>query len=136
MPDEHGVTIIEDMGEAPEEYTSEDYSYVLHILKRNAGAAYFYALYVLKGRWEDGESKIMKDPLYAYFYARDVLKNDPTWPHKNGRWPEAEPYIMEDPASTYRYTEKVLRHRWPEAEHVIKQQLWAWNKYKKLFKVE
>ncbi len=43
--------------------------------------------YIIKGRWLEAEPYIMKDPEWAYWYARDIIK---------GRWPEAEPYIMTD----------------------------------------
>ena len=40
-----------------------------------------YAADVIKGRWPEAESNIMKNPYAAVEYARDVIK---------GRWPEAE----------------------------------------------
>ena len=44
----------------------------------------------LTGNWKEAEPYIMKDPGYAFLYARDVIE---------GRWKEAEPYIMKNPFS-------------------------------------
>ena len=63
------------------------------------------------GNWLEAEPYIMKDPEYAYFYARDI--------RKKGRWPEAEPYIMKDPYSAYWYARYVIEGRFPEAEPYI-----------------
>ena len=70
---------------------------VLHILKKEVFQSYYYALYVLKGRFIEAEPYIMKSPYYAAMYARDIFK---------GRWVEAEFYIMKDVCSWdayYRY---------------------------------
>ena len=48
------------------------------------------------GNWTEAEPYIMKDPEYAYWYARGVIGD---------RWSEAEPYIMKDPSSAYNYKE-------------------------------
>ena len=63
------------------------------------------------GNWTEAEPYIMKDPTYAYLYARDI--------RKKGRWPEAEPYIMKDPYSAYWYARYVIEGRWKEAEPYI-----------------
>lgn len=136
IPDEYGVVPLDDMGEAPEGYTSEDYKHIVHLLQRDAGASYYYALYVLKGRFKEGEPTIMKDGLYAVFYAKDVLANDPSWPHKNGQWPEAEPVIMQDSRFAYKYAKEILHRRWPEAEPIIMQQIWTRKAYKEMFGLE
>jgi hypothetical protein len=47
----------------------------------------WYATKVLKGRWIEAESIIIKDAYFAYWYTRDILK---------GRWIEAEPIIAKD----------------------------------------
>jgi len=49
-----------------------------------AKKAYWYA-YVIKARWMDAESIIMKHQHWAYEYARFVI---------NDRWLEAEDYIL------------------------------------------
>ena len=57
------------------------------------------------------ESKVMTDPEWAYWYARDVMKQ---------RWPEAEPTIRTDPYWAYRYALDVMETRWPEAGPMIR----------------
>jgi len=49
-----------------------------------------------KGRWSEAEPYIMKNPTYAYWYARYVIE---------GRFPEAEPYIMKSPEYAAEYNE-------------------------------
>jgi hypothetical protein len=46
------------------------------------------------------ESKVMTDPQWAYWYARDVIKQ---------RWPEAEPIIRTAPGWAYRYAMDVMK---------------------------
>lgn len=116
---------------------------ILESLSQNPRWAYRYALWVIKGRWPDGEQAISKDPYMAYQYARDVIHG--RWPEgektiiKNlsyamqyaddvikGRWSELEEIIRENPALAYEYAEKVIQGRWPEAEHAISQnERWA-----------
>lgn len=50
-------------------------------------------LYIAQ-RWPAAEPIIMKNPLYAYYYARDVIGD---------RWPEAEPVIMKDYRASEEY---------------------------------
>lgn len=61
------------------------------------------------------ELVIMKNPLSASLYARDMIK---------GRWPEAEPIIMKDPKSSYIYARDVIKGRWLEAEPFIMKTEW------------
>jgi hypothetical protein len=63
---------------------TDDMRMIEPVLKTSVRYAFFYAYYI-KGRWVEAEPYIMKDPYYAYRYARCVLKD---------RWIEAEPYIM------------------------------------------
>ena len=35
--------------------------------------SYFYALNVIKGRWDEGEDTISKDPKWSYYYATVVI---------------------------------------------------------------
>ena len=63
--------------------------------------ACYYALYVIKGRWPEGEPAIAKDPRWAYFYARHVIK---------GRWPEAE-----EATAKSEYKDRYLQH-FPDAK--------------------
>lgn len=83
---------------------------VLHIIKREPNLAFWYALDIIKGRWEEAESVIMKCPIYAYEYALDII---------NGRWYEAEPYIKKDPYYAYYYARYITKERWEEAEPTI-----------------
>ena len=46
------------------------------------------------------ESKVIINPKWAYWYARDVMKQ---------RWPEAEPTIRTDPAWAYWYAMDVMK---------------------------
>ena len=72
------------------------------------------------GNWTEAEPYIMKDPYYAYMYARDI--------RKKGRWKEAEPYIMKDPSSAFLYARWVIGDRWTEAEpYIMKNPFSAYN---------
>jgi hypothetical protein len=62
----------------------------------------------------------MKDPGWAYWYAREIIK---------GRWPEAEPYIMKDPQWALIYARDVIKDRWPEAESYIEKDTQLARKY-------
>jgi len=53
---------------------------------------------------------IIKNPYYAYLYARDVIK---------GRWIEAEEIISTDSECAYYYSRAVIKGRWTEAEDII-----------------
>ena len=50
-------------------------------------SAYCYAEDIIKERWPEAESYIMKCPYCAYEYAKNVIKS---------RWPEAEEHIKKD----------------------------------------
>ena len=58
--------------------------------------AYFYARYVLNGRFPEGEEAIATSPYFAYLYAKDVIR---------GRFPEGEEAIATDPYWTKEYLE-------------------------------
>ena len=81
-------------------------------IMRNPKYAYKYAKKVLKRRWPAAELYIMQDPEYAVEYAIDVLKSE---------WREAEPYIMQDPEQAYYYAKTILKSEWPAAERYIMQ---------------
>jgi len=51
-------------------------------LVKNPEYAYYYAKFIIKGRWPEAEPYIMKDkdPYLIVWYARYIIK---------GRWPEA-----------------------------------------------
>ena len=56
------------------------------------------------------EPFIIKNPGYAFYYARDVIKD---------RWLEAEPIIIIDSSWAYSYAREVIKGRWLEAEDII-----------------
>jgi len=107
------------------------YKYTTEILKTNIipeienyalkspERAYYYAINIVKGRWEKGEPIIMQSPEYAYDYAKNIIK---------GRWKEAEPCIMKNSAEwTYLYALKIIKGRWKEAEpYIIKEPYYAY----------
>jgi hypothetical protein len=54
----------------------------------------FISYYFIEGRWPEAEPYIMKNPIYSYFYARDILEE---------RWRAAEQYITKDTKYLKRY---------------------------------
>jgi len=44
------------------------------VISKDVFYSFYYALYVIKGRFILGEAAISKDAFYSYFYARDVIK--------------------------------------------------------------
>jgi hypothetical protein len=73
------------------------------LIKNYARLAYFYSIYTLEGRrWPEAEPAIMKNPEYAYLYARDIRKT---------RWPEAEKYIMKDSYYWECYFDRYLKNK-------------------------
>jgi hypothetical protein len=81
-----------------------------------------YASTVLNSRWPEAEPSIIKDPVAAYLYTRDVLNTDSfQFSNKNdrNRWPEAEPIIMKHPKAAAEYAKYILRARWEQAEPYI-----------------
>lgn len=108
--------------------------YALDILKNNPDWQY------KSGRWPEAEPTIKTSSNKAYIYARQVLSKDPEWckipGHENGRWPEAEPYILRDAEASCLYAKYVLRHRWKEAEPVIREDDMEWEDYKSNFNIQ
>jgi hypothetical protein len=82
---------------------------------------YWYAKYIVKGRWPEAEKYIVKNLEWTYYYAMSVIK---------GRWPEAEKYIIKDPLWACFYARDVIKGRWPEAEKIIKSNEDYWNRYR------
>ena len=56
------------------------------------------------------EKIIIKNPQYAYMYARDVIQN---------RWIEAEDIISTSSCYTYRYSRDVIQGKLPEDMHNV-----------------
>ena len=89
--------------------------------------SYLYASDVLKGRFELGEPAIAQDSEYSYLYARDVLK---------GRFELGEPAIATSPIISYRYASDVVKGRFELGEDAISSDTNLKNKYKQLTGVE
>jgi hypothetical protein len=84
--------------------------------------AFYYAKHILRERWPEAEPYLMKDGKFATLYTRDVL---------HARWPEAEPYIMKDAQYACDYAEHVIKGRWPEAEPTMKMYPRIWEYYER-----
>jgi len=65
--------------------------------KNKAKWVYWYAHFVIKGRWSEAELMISASPEWAHFYARDIIKN---------RWPEAETVIAANSIYWHRYKKR------------------------------
>ena len=61
-------------------------------------------------RTREIEDIILTDPIFAYLYACDILRD---------RWKKAEHIIATDPESAFCYAKDVIKGRWIEAEDVI-----------------
>lgn len=111
-----------------------------NIIKKFPELAYLYARAFIRGRFIEAEPYMMKDPFRAYMYAKFVLSQDAEWTaeenHKGGRWPEAEPYIMKDIEISLYYAEGVIGGRFIDAEPIIRQNEYWWDKYKSEFGIE
>jgi len=56
-----------------------------------------------QGRWAEAEAIIIKEPMYAVMYARDIIHD---------RWEEAEETIAKCPANSLQYAIQVLNRNW------------------------
>lgn len=119
---------------------------IKHIIKREPEQAYYYARYIIKGRWPEAEPIILTHNESAYYYAYHVVQGK--WPEfeqtiltnphmiyrycdlvTKERWVEAEPYIMKDPFHAYRYAKYIMKERWLEAEQYIQRNKQFWRAY-------
>ena len=101
--------------------------YKERLLKQSPKRLYFLAS-KHKKRLKFAESKIAKEPNWAFLYIIDFIKHP---------WPEAEPYIINDPHWAYMYARHILKKRWTEAEPLIKNRdLRKWADYKKHFNIK
>jgi hypothetical protein len=79
----------------------------------------------------------MKDAIYAYSYAINILSQDKDWikekGHANGRWPDAEPFILasKNIFVIRTYAKNIIKGRWSEAEPIIMTNLNDVIKYAK-----
>jgi hypothetical protein len=69
---------------------------------KTAENAYYYARFVIKGGWLEGEPIIATNPKWAYNYACDIIE---------GQWLEGEPIIATDPRWAYNYACDVIKGR-------------------------
>ena len=74
--------------------------------------SYLYARHVIKERWPEAETYLLKlkSVTYSYYYTRYVIKK---------RWLEAEPNIAKDEYWAFYYARDIMRERWSEAEEDI-----------------
>ena len=79
-------------------------------ISMSAKYSYFYALNVLKTRFEAGEKSIATDAWCSYRYASDVL---------NGRFEAGEETIATDAWSSYFYARYLLKGRFEAGEKAI-----------------
>ena len=70
--------------------------------------AYYYARDVIKDRWIEAEKIILTDPDWAYYYARYIIK---------GRWIEAENIILTNPQWAFYYAKRIIKGKLPENMH-------------------
>lgn len=98
----------------------DDLSLILPIIKKDPYYAYYYAKWVIGGRWIEAEGIIMRMSNSAYLYAHDILKR---------RWIEAEPIIMMDSEFAYWYASYIIKDRWIEAEPIIEGNAHYWDCY-------
>lgn len=73
-----------------------------------------YASNVVKGRWFEAESEIMKTPVLALQYARGVLQ---------GRWGDAEDQILSEYDASKTYHKELVGGRWGGFEEKIAKYL-------------
>ena len=103
---------------------SDDKFDLLESNTNDAPWAYYYARDVLKERWPEGEAVIAADGLWAYAYAKDVI---------NGRFPEGESVIAKDAEAAHFYSMDIIQGRFPEGEAVITiNQFWK-ERYDKVY---
>lgn len=74
--------------------------------------SYFYAKYVLKGRFELGEEVIIKKEHYLYYYCQDIVQ---------GRFGQGEKALSKNIYCSYHYATKISNCRFKLAELKIAQ---------------
>lgn len=70
-----------------------------NIIKKDSKWCFYYAAYVIKDRWKEGEENIKK-PFWAFNYALNVIK---------GRWKEGEKYIKKDAYWFFHYNNEMIK---------------------------
>jgi len=111
----------------------------LDSIKQDPLLAYFYAKYVVKGKWEEGEPIISTNKDISFLYVRDITKkpwkivedyisDNPTRLYEYARYVTKRRYgdktieavIAMDPKSSYDYAKYVVKRRWKPAEKYLK----------------
>jgi len=77
-------------------------------ISKDAFSSFYYALNVIKGKWEKGEETISKDAHWSYCYARHIIK---------GKWELGEPAISKDAYLSYHYALDVIKGKLPDFMH-------------------
>ena len=121
---QHYASLIEQLYKS--NYT-KDLKIIAHIIKKHPWRAYMYAKKVIKGRWLEAETNILRFPYVSFYYAKDVIK---------GRWPEAESAMRREPYYAHIYATYVINGRWIEAEPTIKTAHHRWCAYCKEFGID
>ena len=71
----------------------------------NPKTAYFYARYVLKGPFLEGESVIAQSPKFSYYYAKEIFHH---------RFEAGEPVLAHSSAWFRDYFVDILDNKWPK----------------------
>jgi len=90
------------------------------VISKDAQCSYWYALYVIKGKFILAEPAISKDVYYSYLYVKDVIK---------GRWEKGEPTISKYAEYSYFYARYVIKGRLTDFMH--NQMILGNNEYAK-----
>lgn len=89
--------------------------------------AYLYARDLIKDRWIEAEPVILTDANYCCYYSLMVIK---------GRWIDAERIIYTNAYASFLYSINILQERWYEAEPFIKNNSLVWLDYSKFFNIK
>lgn len=92
--------------------------------------AYWYAMNVVKGQWEEAENVIFRSPRYSYLYVLNlyvlnVIKK---------RYKKAESIIAQSHEYAYLYAKDIIKGRWEEEEEdLVKNYKALWDIYHEEF---
>lgn len=91
-------------------------------IAKSPSNSFEYAKEILKGRFPEGEDAIGSEGLYALQYARDTMK---------GRFPKGEDEIARAPIRAFLYA-RIMKDRFPKGEETLKKHNEFWGKYVKM----
>jgi hypothetical protein len=80
------------------------------IISTDSEYSYYYAHYIIKGPWEQGENSISSNPECSYWYARDIIK---------GPWEKGEESISKDPENSYYYAHDVIKRPFQKSHSIV-----------------